>query len=92
MREAAQAHVEELDDVAKTFLGDRDGLRTVTRDQLRSRLRDGDVVVLDVRPEAEHAAGHIRGALSIPLADLKSRLDEIPDGTDVVAYCRGPTA
>jgi len=54
------------------------------------RLRDGDVVVLDVRPEAEYAAGHIRGAVSIPITDLKSRLGDIPDGADVVAYCRGP--
>lgn len=90
MREAAKAHVEELDDLARSFLGDRERLRTVTRDELRTQLRDGDVVVLDVRPEAEHAAGHIRGAMSIPIAELTSRLDEIPDGADVVAYCRGP--
>ena len=48
------------------------------------------MVVVDVRPEAEFAAGHIRGAVSIPIADLKSRLGDIPDGAEVVAYCRGP--
>ena len=48
------------------------------------------VVVLDVRPEAEYAAGHIRGAISIPIHDLRSRLGDIPDGAEVVAYCRGP--
>lgn len=90
MREAAEAHVDELEDLARAYLGDRGQLGTITRDQLRKRLRDGDVVVLDVRPRAEYAAGHIRGALSIPVSDLKSRLEEIPDGTDVVAYCRGP--
>ena len=48
------------------------------------------MVVVDVRPEAEYAAGHIRGAISIPIADLKSRLGDISAGADVVAYCRGP--
>ncbi|MGH3359838.1 MAG: ArsR/SmtB family transcription factor [Nocardioidaceae bacterium] len=90
MREAAEAHVDELDDLARAYLGDRDQLGTITRDQLRKRIREGDVVVLDVRPTAEYDAGHIRGALSIPVGDIKSRLKEIPDGTDVVAYCRGP--
>ena len=46
--------------------------------------------MLDVRPEAEYAAGHVRGAISIPIQDLRSRLGEIPDGSEVVAYCRGP--
>jgi len=90
MREAAEAHVEELDELARAYLGDRDRLGSITRDQLRTRLRDGDVVVLDVRPRVEYDAGHIRGALSIPVTELKARLKEIPDGTDVVAYCRGP--
>ena len=79
-----------LEQLAADYLGDRSKLRTITRDDLRARLRDGDVVVLDVRPEAEYAAGHIRGAMSIPIRDLKSRLGDIPDGADVVAYCRGP--
>ena len=90
MRRAAQEHVAGLEQLAADYLGDRSRLRTITRDDLRTRLRDGDVVVLDVRPEAEYAAGHIRGAVSIPITDLKSRLGDIPDGTDVVAYCRGP--
>ena len=90
MRDAAELHVAELDRLASDYLGDRSKLNTVTRDELRARLRQGDVVVLDVRPEPEFAAGHIRGAISVPPQDLKSRLGEIPDGTDVVAYCRGP--
>jgi rhodanese-related sulfurtransferase len=90
MRRAAQEHVSGLERLAADYLGDRSKLRTMTRDDLRGRLRDGDVVVLDVRPEAEYAAGHILGSLSIPVSDLESRLAEIPDGTDVVAYCRGP--
>jgi len=90
MRRAAQEHVSGLEQLAADYLGDRSKLRTMTRDDLRARLRDGDVVVLDVRPEAEYAAGHIRGAISIPISDLKSRLGDIRDGADVVAYCRGP--
>jgi rhodanese-related sulfurtransferase/predicted transcriptional regulator len=90
MRQAAQEHVSGLEQLAADYLGDRSKLRTITRDDLRTRLRDGDVVVVDVRPEAEYAAGHIRGAVSIPITELKSRLGHIPDGTEVVAYCRGP--
>ena len=90
MRRAAQQHVAGLEQLAADYLGDRSTLRTITRDDLRTRLRDRDVVVLDVRPAAEYTAGHIRGAISIPINDLKSRLGDIPDGADVVAYCRGP--
>jgi rhodanese-related sulfurtransferase/DNA-binding MarR family transcriptional regulator len=90
MRRAAQEHVAGLEQLAADYLGDRSQLRTITRDDLRERLRDGDVVVLDVRPEAEYAAGHVRGAISIPIRDLRSRLGDIPDGAEVVAYCRGP--
>lgn len=90
MREAAEAHVDTLDDLARAYLGDRDQLGSITRDELRSRLRAGDVVVVDVRPRIEYDAAHIRGAISVPFAELRARLDEIPDGTDVVAYCRGP--
>jgi rhodanese-related sulfurtransferase len=90
MRRAAQEHVAGLERLAADYLGDRSTLRTITRDDLRTRLRDRDVVVLDVRPDAEYAAGHIRGAISIPIHELRSRLGDIPDGAEVVAYCRGP--
>lgn len=89
MRQAAEEHVAGLQQLAHDYLGDRSKLRTITRDALQARLRDGDVVVLDVRPEPEYAASHIRGAITIPISDLKSRLGEIPDGAEVVAYCRG---
>ena len=90
MRQAAQEHVTGLGQLAADYLGDRDTLRTMSRDDLQRRLRDGDVVVLDVRPEPEYASGHIRGAVSIPVKELQDRLGEIPDGAKVVAYCRGP--
>jgi rhodanese-related sulfurtransferase len=90
MRLAAEQHATGLQQLADDYLGDRSKLLTVTRDQLLRRLRDGDVVVLDVRPDAEFAAGHIRGAVSIPMDELDARLGEIPSGAEVVAYCRGP--
>lgn len=89
MREAAERHVDGLEQLATAYVGDRSGLDMMTRDQLRERLRAGDVVVLDVRPSAEYDAGHIRGAISVPIGDLRSRLDEIESGARVVAYCRG---
>lgn len=90
MRRSAEEHVAGLEQLAADYLGDRTKLRTISRDDLRARLRDGDIIVLDVRPEPEYASGHIRGAISIPIHDLRARLGEIPDGAQVVAYCRGP--
>ena len=90
VRDVAGAHVAELDELAAAYLGDRSTLDVVTRDQLTRRLRDGDVVVLDVRPEAEYRAGHLTDAVSLPAAELTRRLREVPKDRDVVAYCRGP--
>ena len=90
MRDVAAEHVAELDRLAHAYLGDRSQLETVGQDELTKRLRDGDVIVLDVRPATEFAAGHIRGAQSIPIDELARRLRELPKGRRVVAYCRGP--
>jgi rhodanese-related sulfurtransferase len=90
IRDVAEAHLAELDRLAKAYLGDRSQLESVGRDELVKRLRAGDVVVLDVRPEVEYAAGHIRGAISLPIAVLGKRLKELPKNRRVVAYCRGP--
>jgi len=90
VRDVAEAHVAELDRLARAYLGDRDQLETIDRDQLAKRLKAGDVVVLDVRPAAEYTAGHIRGALSVPISELGKRLRELPKDQEVVAYCRGP--
>ena len=70
--------------------GERDGIDVVDRDELARRLERGEVLVLDVRPSAEYAAGHIAGARSAPITDLRRHLRALPKGTDVVAYCRGP--
>jgi len=65
------------------------GTEPVARDELLRRARAGEALVLDVRPAEEYAAGHIPGAVSVPLADLPARLDTLPAGTEIVAYCRG---
>ncbi len=90
LREVAGAHLEQLDDLAAAYLGDRDQLEQISRDELARRLDEGGVVVIDVRPEAEYASGHIAGARSIPIDRLARQLRRLPDGVEVVAYCRGP--
>lgn len=89
-RAVAAEHVADIDRLTADYLGDRGQLRSISRVELKRRLRDGDVIVLDVRPEVEFRAGHISGARSMPIADLKRRLRELPRDSDVVAYCRGP--
>jgi transposase-like protein len=71
-------------------LGDRGELEAVDRATLVERMRHGSVLVLDVRPVAEYAAGHIAGARSVPVDELHRRLRCLPDDTEIVAYCRGP--
>lgn len=90
LRETAEAHTGELGELVRAYVGDRADLSMITRDQLLLRLRQGDVVVLDVRPQPEYEAGHIPGAMSVPFSAVKSRLREVPQGSEIVAYCRGP--
>lgn len=90
VRDVAEAHVAGLDRLASAYLGDRDGIEVVDRDGLAARLNDGAVVVLDVRPTAEFAAGHIAGARSVPIGELRKHLKALPADAQVVAYCRGP--
>jgi rhodanese-related sulfurtransferase len=90
MRDVTAEHVAEIDDLASAYLGNRRDLQVMTRAELTHRLAGGDVVVLDVRPEPEYRAGHISGALSIPIKELQRRLRHLPRDIDVVAYCRGP--
>lgn len=90
MRDVAGEHVAQLDELTAAYLGDRDQLATIGRAELAARLRAGDVVVLDVRPAAEYAAGHIVGAVNVPPDELEHRLSAVAADRDVVAYCRGP--
>jgi rhodanese-related sulfurtransferase/DNA-binding transcriptional ArsR family regulator len=88
LREVAQSHLPDVEAARVAYLG-ADGGEPVTRDQLRRLAKTANVTVLDVRPAEEYAAGHIRGAVSIPLAELALRLAELPDDGQIVAYCRG---
>ena len=90
VRDVAAAHYAELDDLATAYLGDRSRLEEIGRSELAARIEAGDVIVLDVRPPAEYAAGHIAGARSIPIEQLVAGLKAIPRDVEVVAYCRGP--
>jgi rhodanese-related sulfurtransferase/DNA-binding transcriptional ArsR family regulator len=91
LRALAAARLAEVERLAAAYLGARDELEPVTRQELARRLREGDgLVVLDVRPAEEHRAGHIPGAVSIPVGELHRRLRELPTDREVVAYCRGP--
>ena len=90
LRDVAAAHHAHLDDLAAAYLGDRSRLEQIGRAELVARLAAGDVVVIDVRPAAEHAAGHIVGARSIPIGELAAHVKDLPADVEVVAYCRGP--
>jgi rhodanese-related sulfurtransferase/DNA-binding HxlR family transcriptional regulator len=90
MRDVAAAHVADLEQLAAAYLGSRDGVQEISRDELADRLRSGDLIVLDVRPTAEFEAGHILGARSLPVTELRRHLRALPRDADIVAYCRGP--
>jgi rhodanese-related sulfurtransferase len=90
LQQVAAEHVAGLRQLADAYLGGRDGIEVIGRDELAARLRRGEVLVLDVRPAAEYAAGHIAGARSVPVTELRRHLRALPPGADIVAYCRGP--
>jgi rhodanese-related sulfurtransferase len=88
LRDASVARLAEVERAARDYLGE--DVDAIGREELVARLRKGDVVLIDVRPAEEFAAGHIAGARSIPLTELEERLAELPTDREVVAYCRGP--
>jgi rhodanese-related sulfurtransferase/DNA-binding transcriptional ArsR family regulator len=90
LRDVAAAHLPDVAAAAASYLGtDPDAVDEVDRDVLLALVRAGRVTVLDVRPAEEYSAGHIPGAVSIPLERLAERLAELPTDADIVAYCRG---
>ena len=89
VQDFAASRLAEAEQAARSYLGDVAALEPVAQDELFRRLREGQVLVLDVRPEAEYAAGHIPGAVNVPHDQIAARLAELPDGADIVAYCRG---
>jgi len=90
VRALAVRLVPEMDRLAAGYLGDRDDLATIDRAELLEGLARGRFLVIDVRPEAEHRAGHLPGAIPVPPDQLDDRLADLPDDREIVAYCRGP--
>jgi rhodanese-related sulfurtransferase/predicted transcriptional regulator len=88
LRDASAARLAEVERAAHDYLGE--DVETIGHEELVERLSSGEVVLVDVRPDEEFAAGHIEGARSIPLAELERRLAELPADRQIVAYCRGP--
>jgi len=90
LRVLAESRLAEIERVSREFLEERGTLEPVDREALIARVRSGEVTVLDVRPEEEYLAGHIPGAISVPLRELERRLPDLSRDREVVAYCRGP--
>ncbi|HBA83140.1 MAG TPA: ArsR family transcriptional regulator [Verrucomicrobia bacterium] len=90
LRTLAENRLADIERVTKNYLKGREGMEKVDRETLLRRVREGRVTVLDVRPAEEFKAGHIPGAVSVPLAELRRRMKSLPRNREVVAYCRGP--
>jgi rhodanese-related sulfurtransferase/DNA-binding transcriptional ArsR family regulator len=90
LREVAERHLADVNRLVDDYLKVKDSLEPVPAAQLLERARDGLVMVLDVRPPEEYAAGHLPGAINIPLEELEKHLDELDPSQEIVAYCRGP--
>lgn len=90
LRRLAESRLLEIEQVTQQYLKERGVMEAVDREALVERVKNGEVTVLDVRPFEEFQAGHLPGAISIPLAELKRKLTELPREREIVAYCRGP--
>jgi rhodanese-related sulfurtransferase/DNA-binding transcriptional ArsR family regulator len=90
LRAVAEKRLAELERLVRDQFGDRSDPEPVSMDELLGRARRGEVVILDTRPPLEFEAGHIAGALSVPVDELQRRLRALPKGKEYVAYCRGP--
>ena len=90
LRSLAASRLAEVDRVAREYFQARGAMEAIDGEELVRRVKSGEVTVVDVRPSEEYRAGHIPGALSLPLDELKARLEDLPKGREVVAYCRGP--
>jgi rhodanese-related sulfurtransferase/predicted transcriptional regulator len=90
LRVLAESQFAEIDRITEKFFGDHESIEAVDRPALLERVKKGHVMVLDVRPREEYDAGHLMGAISVPLSELKRRLKKLPRKREIVAYCRGP--
>lgn len=90
LRNVAERHVADVDRLITSYLTVKDDLEAIPREELLQRVRDGLVIVLDVRPSEEYVAGHVPGAINVPLDQLENYLDKLASEQEIVAYCRGP--
>lgn len=90
LRGVAERHVADVERLIRTYLTVKDDLEPLARQELLARVRDGLVTVLDVRPAEEYAAGHVPGAINVPLSELEKHLQALDPDQEIVAYCRGP--
>lgn len=90
LRELAASRLAEVDQVTRSFLAERETLDAIDSKTLAARMREGTVTLLDVRPATEYVAGHLPGAVSVPLEELEKRIGELDPESEIVAYCRGP--
>lgn len=90
LREVAERHLNEVNELVTNFLEVKDNLEPVPPEELLERIQAGLVTVIDVRPPEEYAAGHLPGAINLPLSELEQHVDDLDSGREVVAYCRGP--
>jgi rhodanese-related sulfurtransferase/DNA-binding HxlR family transcriptional regulator len=90
LRNVAERHVADVDRLINTYLTVKDDLEPIPRKELLERVKQGLVTVLDVRPPEEYAAGHVPGAINIPLKELEKQLKQLDSDHEIVAYCRGP--
>lgn len=90
LRQVAERHLEEVNHLVDTYLNSKDEMEPIPREELLQRAREGSVTVLDVRPPAEYAAGHLPDAVNIPLSELKKHIAAFDPKHEIIAYCRGP--
>lgn len=90
LRTLAENRLAEIEGIIRLFNAGQEAMEPVNRRTLLKRVRHAEVTVLDVRPSEEYRAGHIPGAISVPLKELKGRLSTLPRDREIVAYCRGP--
>jgi rhodanese-related sulfurtransferase len=90
MRKVAENRIAEIEQIKNRFLEGKKGMKPINRDSLIERIKNNEVTILDVRPPQEFRAGHIIGAVSVPLKELELLLAKLPKEKEIVAYCRGP--
>jgi len=90
IRRVAEDRIADVQKLVRTYLTTKDGLEPIAAKELLGRMRKGLVTVLDVRPSEEYQAGHLPGAVNIPLSEIEGRLGKLPKNKEIVAYCRGP--